>query len=75
VTWFPNIGVNQHVTPDLVTLINFATYLSNDHLHVRDSKDLDISHIGHTTLHSPKHFFTLSNVLYMPHITKSLLSI
>ena len=44
-------------------------------MHVGDSKDLDISHIGHTILHSSKHIFTLSNVLHVPHITKPLLSI
>ena len=73
-TWFPNTGMNQHVTPDLVTLIDSATYLGNDHLHVGDGKALGISHIRHTMLHSPKHIFTLSNVLHVPHITKPLLS-
>jgi hypothetical protein len=50
-------------------------YLGNDHLHVSDGKGIDISHIGHTTLHSPKCIFTLSNVLDVPHITIPLLSI
>ena len=55
-------------------MIDSAPYLGNDHLHVGDSKGLDISYIGYTTLHSPKHIFTLSNVLHVPHITKLLLS-
>jgi len=55
-------------------MIDSAPYLGNDHLHVSDSKGLDISYIGYTTLHSPKHIFTLSNVLHVPHITKLLLS-
>jgi hypothetical protein len=42
-------------------------------LHVGDGKGLDISHIGHTTLHSPKRIFTLSNVLHVLYITKPLL--
>jgi hypothetical protein len=54
-----------------VTLTDFAPYLSNDHLHVGDS--LSVSHIGHTMLRSPKRTFTLSNVHYVPHITKPLL--
>ena len=74
-TWFPDTGANQHGTPDLATLTDSATYLGNDHLHVSDGKGLDISHIGHTTLHSPKRIFTLSNVLHVPYITKSLLSV
>jgi len=74
-TWFPDTGANQHVTPDLGTLTDSAPYLGNDYLHVGDGKGLDISHIGHTKLHSPKRMFTLSNVLHVPHITKPLLSV
>jgi hypothetical protein len=68
-------GANQHVTPDLATLIDYASYLGNYHLHVGDGKGLAISYIGHTMLPFPKHIFKLSNVLYVPHITKPLLSI
>jgi len=73
--WFPNTGVNQHITPDLVTLTDSAPYLGNDHLHVGDGKGLSISHIGHTMLCSPKRTFTSSNILHIPHITKPLLSV
>jgi len=48
---FPDTDTNQHVTPDLGTLADSASYLSNDHLHIGDGKRLAISHIGHTTLH------------------------
>ena len=72
-SWFPDTSANQHVTPNLTTLIDSAPYLSNDHLHVGDGKGLSISHIGHTTLCSPKHTFTLSNILHVPYITKPLL--
>jgi histone deacetylase 1/2 len=72
-TWFPDTSANQHVTPDLGTLTDSAPYLGNNYLHVGDGKGLDISHIGHTKLHSPKCMFTLSNVLHVPHITKPLL--
>jgi hypothetical protein len=53
-TWFPDTSANQHVTPDLATLTDSAPYLGNDFLHVGDGKALDISHVGHTTLYSPK---------------------
>jgi hypothetical protein len=74
-TWFPDTSANQHVTPDLGTLTDSTPYLGNDYLHVGDGKGLDISHIGHTKLHSPKRMFTLSNVLHVRHITKPLLSV
>jgi histone deacetylase 1/2 len=67
--------VNQHVTPDLAALTDSDPSLGNDHLHVGDGKDLPIYHIEHVTLHSPKHTFTLSNVLHVCHITKPLLSV
>jgi len=72
---FLDTDTNQHVTPDLATLTDYASYLSNDHLHVGDDKRLAISRIGHTLLHFSKCIFKLSNVLYVPHITKPLLSI
>jgi hypothetical protein len=72
---FLNTNANQYVTPDLATLIGSKPYLGNDHLHVGDGKGLSISNIGHTTLHTLKHTFTLSNVLHVPHIIKPLLSV
>jgi hypothetical protein len=67
--------VNQHITPDLATLTDYAPYLGNDHLHISDDKGLSISHIRHTMLRSSKRTFTLSNILHVPHITKPLLSV
>jgi len=71
--WFPDTSENQHVTPNLATLIDSTPYLGNDHLHIGDGKGLPIYHAGHATLHSPKRTFTLSNGLHVPHITKPLL--
>jgi hypothetical protein len=67
--------LTQDVTPDVAPLIDSAPYLGNDHLLVGDGKGLSISYIGHPMLCSPKHTFTLSNVLHVPHITKPLLSV
>jgi hypothetical protein len=67
--------VNQHITPNLATLTDSASYLSNDHLHVGDGKGLAIFYIGHSMLHSPKCIFKLSTILHMPYITKPLLFI
>jgi hypothetical protein len=30
VTWFPDTGVNQHVTPDIAGMTHAEPYLSND---------------------------------------------
>jgi histone deacetylase 1/2 len=73
--WFSNIGANQHVTHDLATLTVSEPYNGNDNLHVGEGRGLSISHISHTKLYTPHHSFTLSNVLYVPIITKPLLSV
>ena len=75
VDWFSYTGANQHVTPDLATLTTLEPYLGNDNLHVGDGKGLPISHLSHTKIHTPHGSFTLSNVLYVPAITKPLLSV
>jgi histone deacetylase 1/2 len=74
VDWFPDTGANQHVIPDLATLTASEPYLGNDNLYVGDGKGLPISHLGHTKIYTPHRYFTLSNVLYVPAITKPLLS-
>jgi hypothetical protein len=47
----------------------------NDHLHVGDGKGLTISNITHSKIRSPKHTFTLSNILHVSHIKIPLLSV
>jgi hypothetical protein len=73
ITWFPNIGVNQHVTPDIANMASLKPYTGTDQLHVGDDKGLAISHIAHSKIHAPKRTFTLSNILHLPHIKKPLL--
>jgi hypothetical protein len=73
--WFSDTGANQHVTPDLATLTVSEPYNDNDNLHVSEGKRLSMSHIGHTKLYTQHRSFTLSNVLYVPAITKPLLSV
>jgi len=75
IDWFPDTGANQHVTPDLATLTTSEPYLGNDNLHVGDGKGLHISHLIHTKIYTQHRFFTLSNVLHVPAITKPLLSV
>ena len=54
---------------------NTEPYLGNDQLHVGDCKELVIYNIAHTTLHTLKWAFTLSNVLHVPQIKNRFLSI
>jgi hypothetical protein len=75
VTWFPDAGVNQHVTLDIIGMTHAEPYLGNDQLYVGDSKGLVISNTAHNILHTPKRAFTLSNILHVSQIKKRLVSV
>ena len=75
VTWFPDTGANQHVTPGIAGMTHADPYLGNDQLYVGDGKGLIISNTAHKILHTPKRTFTLSNILHVPKIKKRLLSV
>jgi hypothetical protein len=53
ITWFPDIGANQHVTPDIAGTTNTKPYLGNDQLHIGDGKGLVISNTTHNILRTP----------------------
>jgi hypothetical protein len=65
VTWFPDTGANQHVTPDISGMTHAEPYLNNDQLHVGDGKGLVISNTAYNILRIPKRVFSLSNILYV----------
>ena len=57
VTWFPDTGANQHVTPDIAGTTHGEPYLGNDPLYIGDGKGLIISNTAHKILHTPKRTF------------------
>jgi len=57
VTWFPDTGANQHVTPDMASTTHEEPYLGNDQLYIGDGKGLNISNTAHKILHTPKRTF------------------
>jgi hypothetical protein len=54
-------------------MTNSEPYLDTDQLYIEDNKGLPMSNDAHSTIHTPKRTFTLSNVLYVSHIKKNLL--
>jgi hypothetical protein len=64
ITWFPNTGDNQHVTPNIASTTSSEPYTGTDQLYVGNGKGLVISHIAHSKIHAPKRTFTLSNILH-----------
>lgn len=73
--WFPDTGATHHATPALSTLSHHTDYHGSDQLRVGNGNGLPISNIGKTTLHTPSSSFHLFNVLHVPSLTKSLLSV
>ena len=56
-------------------MASLEPYLGSDQLHVGDDKGLVISHIAKFKLYTIKRTFILSNVMYVQHIKKPLLSV
>ncbi|KAL5846326.1 hypothetical protein ACOSQ3_009850 [Xanthoceras sorbifolium] len=77
-SWYVNSGAIIHITPDFSNLSINNEYKSNYRLAIGNGKKLYVSHIGssmicsHATLHA---YLTLNKILYVPRITKNLLSI
>lgn len=67
----------HHVTPDVNNLSISTPYVGNDQLVVGNGKRLNITKVGSSNFLSQTHFkreLILKNVLYVPGITKNLLS-
>ena len=74
-SWYPDTGANNHITPDLSALHIAHEYTSNDKLHVGDGTGLSIQHTGTAFLPSSNGSLSLKNVLHVSRIVKNLLSV
>jgi hypothetical protein len=68
-------GASTHVTSDLIVFTSYSPYTGSDQLHIGDGKGLDILHTGSGYLKTSSTTLVLSNILHVPSISKSLLSI
>nr|KYP60410.1 hypothetical protein KK1_022815 [Cajanus cajan] len=75
--WYPDSGASNHLTNDISNLITKQEYQGKQHALVGDGNSLLISHIGHSKMHNvkPNIIFSLPNIMYVPNISKNLLSI
>ena len=76
--WYIDSGATNHITPNFNNLSISSEYRGNDRLAVGNGQTLSISHTGSLYLASHTHplcNIKLANVLYVPGITKNLLSI
>ncbi|KAK9182734.1 hypothetical protein WN944_025880 [Citrus x changshan-huyou] len=73
--WYLDSGATHHLTNDLNNLSISEPYEGNEKLIIGNGYGLTISHIGSTHLAVGNHKLLLKNLLFVPHITKNLLSI
>ncbi|CAA0824703.1 Unknown protein, partial [Striga hermonthica] len=77
-SWYPDSGASNHVTYDLANLNLASEYQGSEKVQVGNGKSLQISHIGKSIISSNEHKspqFVLNNLLFVPEITKNLMSV
>jgi histone deacetylase 1/2 len=73
--WYMDTGATDHITGELEKLTIRDKYTGNEQVHAANGSGMDISYVGHTTLHSPHSQIHLSNILHVPQANKSLISV
>jgi len=73
-SWYPDTGVNVHLTNDLSNLnFNAEEYTSTNQIRVGNGQGLQISHFGRGLLPTPSRNFNLFSLFHVPHIQKNLI--
>lgn len=75
--WYVDSGATTHITADLSNLQVQNDYTGTDNVTVGNGSSLPISHVGQASIPScsSSQSLLLNNILYVPSITKNLLSI
>lgn len=73
--WFPNTGAMNHATLDGSMMSSTTSYNGLDALRVRNSLGFPIVGIDHANLTTKSRNLKLSNVLHVPSLSASLLSV
>ena len=68
-------GATDHITGELEKLTVRNKYHGGDHVHAANGTGMEISNVGHSTLHSPSSKIHLRNVLHVPSASKNLVSV
>jgi hypothetical protein len=73
--WYTDTGATDHITGSLKKLMIRDRYHGKDKIHTSNGEGMHISHIGHSSIQTPNHELHLKNILHVPSVTKSLLSV
>ena len=75
-TWYTDTGASDHITGELEKLHIRDKYYGTDQIHTASGSGMNISHIGHATIHTPSnHDIHLRNILHVPEAQKNLISV
>jgi histone deacetylase 1/2 len=73
--WYADSGASDHITGDLEKLTVREKYGGRDQVHTTNGAGMNISNIGHATLHTPNRNLHLKNILHVPKAHKNLASV
>jgi hypothetical protein len=73
--WYADSGATDHVTGELDKLAIKEPYHGGDQICTASGSGMHIKRIGHSLIHTPYHDLKLSNILHVPHSSKSLASV
>ncbi|XP_019198273.1 PREDICTED: uncharacterized protein LOC109192135 [Ipomoea nil] len=73
--WFPDTGATTHVSPDEHMIGHSEPYTGGDVLKVGNGAGLNISRVGRTAIPSNSKLLNMSDVLFVPNLSLSLLSV
>lgn len=73
--WIPDTRATNHATPDIAALSTSEEYTGDDTLRVGDGKGLHISRVGHASFITPSRVFKMYDILHVPSLSSSLLSV
>ncbi|KAG8473650.1 hypothetical protein CXB51_035527 [Gossypium anomalum] len=73
--WYPDSGATAHMTSDPVKLTNCTSYTGQGKVLVGNGSYASIFHVGDSSISSSSHNLSINNLLFVPAIHKSLLSI
>jgi histone deacetylase 1/2 len=73
--WYTDTGATDHITGELEKLAVRDRYNGSEQIHTANGAGMQISHIGHSTIHTLSRSLNLKNILHVPSSKKNLLSV
>lgn len=73
--WYTDTGATDHITSNVNNLTLRFDYHWSDRVSFGNGAGLRISHTGSSSISTPTARFHLSNILHVPHMAASLISV